>query len=113
MKCLPLAALGAFVIIGQANAANYTGNEWLKECLSNSSRDQMSCLMYARGVVDGYMVAQGLVATARNLCVPDEVTAQQLVDIGTRYLHHYPEKQRLNAITLLLLAFYKAWPCSN
>jgi Rap1a immunity proteins len=82
-----------------------TGNKYLGNC-SNSQNEMLMvhCLAYARGLADG-LVLGGLA------CMPQEVIAAQLVEVGLRSLRERPES-RHEAIGLLLsAAFIEAWPC--
>jgi hypothetical protein len=61
----------------KAGVLNYSGNDWVAECCSKDRPAQASCHAYTLGI------AQGL-AIMRSRCIPAEVNAAQMVDVGLK-----------------------------
>ena len=97
------------------------GDDWAADCRvsdKNSSR-YVSCLRFARGVADGFIIVQMLNEAANPpqlsfICVPKLATTDQLVEVGLRYWNTAkPETRTLRASQLLAEAWLQAWPCTK
>jgi hypothetical protein len=64
------------------------------------------CVGYMRGWVDGY-------EWGANLCVPEKVTALQLVRIVVKYLRDHPHMLHYTRSFLILTAVQEAFPCAS
>jgi hypothetical protein len=98
-----------------------TGDDWAADCRvsdKNSSR-YVSCLRFARGVADGFIIVQMLNEAANPpqlsfICVPKLATSDQIVEVGLSYWNRAkPETRTLRASQLLAEAWLQAWPCSK
>lgn len=112
-----------------------TGNELIKYC--NQQNYQASndawlwCMGYVNGVKGGYAASLALIrpetagkptargdfqsqlyADMRNMfCTPDTATRMQIALVVSKYLADHPEKLNEGQATLVIDAFFKAWPC--
>ena len=98
-----------------------TGDDWAADCRvsdKNSSR-YVSCLRFARGVADGFIIVQMLNEAANPpqlsfICVPKLTTSDQIVEVGLRYWNTANSETRtLRASQLLTEAWLKVWPCRS
>jgi Rap1a immunity proteins len=98
-----------------------TGDDWAADCRvsdKNSSR-YVSCLRFARGVADGFIIAQMFNEAANPpqlsfICVPKLATSDQIVEVGLRYWNTANSETRsLRASQLLAEAWLKTWPCGK
>lgn len=116
-KIKSLALVAMLAIVSPAIAGPpHSGNDWMRECsvaLKQKTLLQFGhCYGYARGVQDGLDTAAQL--TQQSVaCPPKEVDAQQLVEVGLRFLRNHPEHRHEWAAYNLTAAFIEAWPCGN
>jgi hypothetical protein len=96
------------------------GNELLDSCTdalrhvdngyrstsAKEAHNYMWCVGYMRGWVDGYQ-------EGATLCVPQKITALQLVRIVVKYLRDHPQRLHYNRGVLILSAVQEAFPCST
>jgi hypothetical protein len=103
---LLIATVATMISFSAYAGEGLSGNEWADDCSSNTVTRDTACVGYARGLADGlHLWIKELV------CIPQEVTAGQLKDVGQRYLNAHPETRHLDAARLLSTAFMDAWPC--
>jgi hypothetical protein len=93
--------------------AQITGNTWTDDCFSQDTDRVTSCISYARRLADGLIVWQQTAPAGALACIPLQVDAEQLLDVGHRYLSSHPETRHLGAYILLSTAFKEAWPCKT
>jgi phage tail protein X len=100
--------------IGPARAQNYvTGNEWYALCTNSNGGPQLGCVTYARGIADGFLVWQQVLPNNALVCLPDNSVANQLRDVGLKYIKQHPETRDQWIGELLLRAYAEAWPCKR
>ena len=73
--------------------------------------NQAACLLYVMGAIDG-VVAATIVGSGRNpLCIPGQVTNQQISHAAVRHIRAHPEEANSNAATVVIVALREAYPC--
>ena len=92
--------------------------DWYNECTANQKETvgymkQLTCLRYARGLADGLELWHLIDPGSAKICVPKQVDAQQLVEVGKKYYRENPKDQHTEAAVLLGLAFQDAFPCDT
>jgi hypothetical protein len=82
------------------------GNDLLQNCQDRNS----ICAAYVTGVADTLeMIAPRLT----NICRPEAVTIEQLVDVLISWLERHPAERHRPAAKLAGLAYADAWPCNK
>jgi hypothetical protein len=82
------------------------GNELLQTCRDR----EPACLPYVIGVADALeMVSRRLT----NICRPDGVTPEQLLDVLISWLEDNPAERHRPAAKLAGMAYAGAWPCNQ
>jgi hypothetical protein len=112
MKTL-LTTLALLATLGTANAEPVTANEWIKDCEGKLLVMQVSCFTYARGVADGVSLWNHADQDSAPVCIPNSVTANQLVAVGRKFFKDSPKDRHLAAGVFLGFAFLDAWPCEG
>ena len=115
------AAIAVSAISASTAAAVEDGNSWAAKCQKSveqlrSSTEKMQfthCVGYARGVADTIQLWAGAEGDKAPACIPEKATAQQLIDIGFKYIRENPAERHLPANALLMRAFRVAWPCKE
>jgi hypothetical protein len=104
------------------DAADEDGNSWFSKCrftmdqirgTSKEALELMNCAGYARGVADTIQIWQVAENDKAPACIPVKVTAQQLIDIGLKFMRENPAQRHLTASLLLMRAYSVAWPCKK
>jgi len=92
-----------------ANAA-ITGNELHAFC---SGQDTGLCMGIITGTVSGFKFAElaHKKETTPLICVPDNVTNNQIIDIVKNYLRDKPGERHNSATSAILYAVRDAFPC--
>lgn len=108
-----LTILALLASLGTAHADPATANQWIKDCKGKSAVNQIACFTYARGVADGLTLWVHVDKDNAPVCIPDEVTAYQLVEVGKKFYNDSPKDQHLAAGVFLGFAFLEAWPCEG
>jgi hypothetical protein len=79
-----------------------TGNDLFSKCSSNSPL----CMGYIAGVSD-------VMSTNGDICLPDNATVQQIVDIVVKYLSDHPDRRHYSASSESGVALMQAFPCNK
>ena len=104
-KLVTIAALAMLLGSPTSYADFITGNELVEYCDESNLYDTGICYGYVIGMSDGI---DGKVA-----CIPDGVTARQVMSIVKKYLKENPGSLHIGAKFLVSLALMKAFPCSD
>ncbi len=108
--------LPALLAIGclSAQAGFDTGNRLYEDCRAANYFNRGYCGGYVTGIVDTIESLQLRgVLPADALCIPDESTKGQLVDVVLKYLEKHPERRHLEAGSLVPEALNRAFPCTR
>jgi hypothetical protein len=105
------AVLGAVLVVGDAKAEFFTGEQLREICESPSSAGQSwQCVGYVEAIADvmGHAMYEGWRA-----CIPtdERVTGAQAADVVTKYLRAHPDWLRFTASDLVARALAEAFPC--
>ena len=79
-----------------------TGDDLFSKCSINSPL----CMGYIAGVSD-------IMSTNDDICLPNNVTIQQIVDIVAKYLSDHPERRHYGASSESGIALMQAFPCNK
>lgn len=90
-------------------AVFHSGTSLKRACEAVESK--AACSAYMQGVADSYTATQYRKQYEPILCMPVEVTADQLIAVFVKYLQQNPEQWHFAASELALNAFAQAWPC--
>ncbi|MEP5188127.1 MAG: Rap1a/Tai family immunity protein [Marinomonas sp.] len=99
-----------------AKADFVDGNELLAKCSTPKGdtlfyMHQSYCIAYVVGSVDALTSAQTIDGFPTIICVPENVSSNQLKDIVLLYLEKHPEDRHLGGSTIVMVAVAKAFPC--
>lgn len=104
MKNLAITFALSMLLSSVANSQQVTGNDILENL--NSDID------YIRGLTDGYILGM---TTGLNyggeICLPEGVTGQQMVDVVETYLLNNPNERNENGGLLTAYSLLLAFPC--
>jgi hypothetical protein len=110
--------IAAMLLIGASQGAMavedftyQTGNSLLAICESEHPSDDSLCLGYMEAVSDTYMTLLRWKEFEPDTCIPNGVTARQLIKIWTKWANEHPEQLHFEAAGVVLYAFLKAFPC--
>lgn len=90
------------------------GNKLHVLCKSADLTEASLCLGYVTGVVDSVQAQEDDFLTQykfKLICIPPNVTPQQVIDVYRKFSSETPEKRHLPAAALVYAAITKAWPC--
>lgn len=85
-----------------AHGGAFDGNELQEECNQSAT--------FCQGYVAGVFDAESFFPT---LCVPDEASYGQLVDVVTQWLRDHPERRHESAVRLVVQAINEKFPCKD
>ena len=112
LKILVFITIAAMSVIGPANARYYSGGDILPSCESESIKDNAYCAMYLGGIIDANSALYEWRDLAiKNYCIPEGVTLDQLRKVFTKYANENPQDLHQSAASMMMSAFYKAFPC--
>jgi Rap1a immunity proteins len=100
-----------------ARAEFKDGNELYDSCSVGESdstfyQSQAMCMGYITGVSDMLELNQ-MPGQRLMVCVPSDVTAQQMADVVRKYLRENLQERHLDAALLVWGALVRVWPCSK
>lgn len=71
------------------------------------------CTQYIAGVLDAHGYDLSRFGSRRNFCIPEDVTTEELERVVVKWLKDHPDKLRVTAANLVLLAFADAYKCKE
>lgn len=75
------------------------------------NENQGACLTYVMGAVDAY-VGTSIVNFGRAyVCIPPQVTNQQIANVAVAYLRTHPEMLDVNAALVVVQGVSASYPC--
>jgi hypothetical protein len=75
------------------------------------NENQGACLTYVMGAIDSY-VGTSLVNFGRSyVCIPPQVTNQQVTNVAVAFLRAHPEMQDTNAALVVIQGISVSYPC--
>jgi hypothetical protein len=86
-----------------------TGKEWLG--VGANKQDFEICLGYLLAVADTAQVFQAWLPDTDKSCIPETLSATDLVATGTDFIRAHPYYHELPAAWGLAAAFNRKWPC--
>ncbi len=98
----------------------YTGNDLLKDCSSDDAAERQFCFGYVLGAGDGWrgrilfektVDEMGDLQFMESVCVPDNVTKGQVLDIALKHMKANPEHRHTHAAIMVATALVDAFPC--
>jgi hypothetical protein len=112
LRILAFVAVMAISVIGPTKATWLSGHELLSDCASGVIFKENRCTAYVMGIEDTIerLYAWGLLSK-RKFCVPPGVSIKQLTGIFIEHANKYPENLKYSASSMVMNAFYVAFPC--
>ena len=90
------------------------GNQLYAYCTSAPGSPQaMACLGYENGVTDTLQSAADVIRRANHICLPQNVSGQQVLDVVRDYFRDHPEDRHHVASDEVILALRTAFPCKK
>jgi len=87
------------------------GNALLQLCASKDPYNGLECTGYVKGVADAF--AFQMDAQKRPLCMPDGVTAKELVAVTVAWLQSNIPERDYPAVATVGIAIAKKWKCGE
>ena len=107
-----LVCLAPVCLAGPAAAGQFMdGNKLLVLCTSSDPYSGLECTGYIKGVADAF--AFQMDASKRQLCIPDRVTARELIDVTVRWLRGNPPELDYPAVATIGIAIAEKWKCNQ
>lgn len=89
-----------------------TGEELVRNCISESKQDNTACIYYIAGVIDYHSVLQSLaIAPTIDFCMPASISKEQAAVLVLAYMRQSPQHDAFIAATSIPLALNKVFPC--
>lgn len=83
----------------------------VRALLGICNADQGACLTYVMGALDSY-VGTSIVNFGRTyVCIPQQVTNQQVANVAVAYLRAHPDMQDMNAALVVVQGVSASYPC--
>jgi Rap1a immunity proteins len=89
-------------VLSQESSGFFTGNDLYDKCTAQS----LVCAAYVAGMADA-------LAHDGTVCLPQNVTTRQLVDVIMAYLRAHPEARNYSAASIGDVGFTQAFPCAS
>jgi hypothetical protein len=103
---------GALCSVRPALAQFLTGEELVRNCISENKQDKTACIYYITGVIDYHAVLQSLaIAPTINFCLPPEISKEQAAVLVLAYMRQQPQHDPFAAATVVPMALNKVFPC--
>ena len=90
--------------ISEAAKAFFTGNELYNQCSNYMPAEALFCQGYVAALSDS-------LGPEYKVCMPNEVTLGQAMDVVITFLRAHPELRHLTAWSLVQNALAQAFPC--
>ena len=109
--------LAAFFLSGwlysqPAEAAYVTGNDLLKMCQGEKSKDVQGCMNYIAGVVDYQVMTQSLgTEPSVDFCLPEDLSLEKASVTVMLYLRKSPQLGSFIAAPAVTMALHESYPC--
>lgn len=103
-----------FLFINHCTTNAMTGNDIYQLFNSDDIDKKTEAMAFTQGVASSFPFIDAYnlkINNKRLLCVPENVTFGQFIDVVNAYLKNNPASRNLDAYTLYLRAIVKAWPC--
>jgi hypothetical protein len=92
-----------------AQVGFHSGSALLAACEDPAHRPE--CMQYIAGVADAHAYDLSRFGSPLDFCLPEDVTVEELETVVVKRLKEHPEKLRVTAANLVLLAFSDAFKC--
>ena len=113
MRAIPIIACGLALASSTAFAqvGFHSGGSLLASCEDPALRPE--CTQYIAGVADAHGYDLSRFGSPRDFCTPEDITIEELERIVVKWLKDHPEKLRVTAANLVLLAFVDEFKCKG
>jgi hypothetical protein len=75
------------------------------------SENQAACLAYVVGAVDAYVGTSVVNFGRAYVCIPQQVTNQQIANVAVAFMRAHPELQDMNAALVVIQGVSTSYPC--
>jgi hypothetical protein len=92
---------------------------WIEACRSNSTAQKMFCIGYLNGFEQAYHITTRLNDQTNKICIPDNVSPQEMLDVIIAHWHDPSVKQIIrqhpafHVSGFVFLALTDRYPCPN
>jgi Rap1a immunity proteins len=95
--------------------AQQTGMGLFDNCIGPNKNEvpDLTCTAYFNGFSEAYFALARVVAATTGICLPPEVTPNQIRLITQRYMYEHPERLHMLASRVILDALRGAFPCRS
>jgi hypothetical protein len=107
-------AAAMIVVPGAAEAdgaPDFSGNALYQACTAEVIDGSAFCRGYVWGGFESVAELSRNWATVQPICMPPGVSASQMADMVIGYLHDHPAERHRPAISLVLEAMARGFPC--
>jgi hypothetical protein len=125
--CAALFLAASLAVSAPSIAKEFTSGDLYAFCASKDQVAQTACRFYVLGVVHGIELGDGsymdhathrvVERTKTIMCVPDEVTQNQMVAIVTEMMAQdfvaYPDDKALPATSIIVAVMNRRFPCTR
>jgi len=112
---VPIAAFTILVTTVAFGESYYeTGNLLYEKLTSSNAFAKGYAAGYVAAIVDDRQLAQNMGELSEGglrVCVPNEATVRQIIDVVKKYLENNPENRHYGAASSVVLALRQAFPC--
>lgn len=75
------------------------------------AENQGACLTYVMGAVDAYVGTTVVNFGRAYVCIPPQVTNQQIANVAVAFMRAHPEMQDMNAALVVIQGVSSSYPC--
>ncbi len=106
-----MAAAVVLVLVGEAQAEVFSGNEFLKWCTNTPEGTELACFGFLHATAEMIKLVREIGTDAAFPCLPDNATVGQYRDIVVRWLNEHPELRHEQALAAVIISLQEAFPC--
>jgi hypothetical protein len=93
------------------SAEHMTGADLSGFCNANDELHKSVCKYYILGVTEGLSLGEEADEDKPHFCIPEKTSPTQIILIVQKTMRQAPEQLRLPAVTLVVSAMARAFPC--
>ena len=112
-RLLPLASIALVCLAPRPAMAGQfmDGARLLQLCSSDDPYNGLECTGYIKGVADAFVFQMD--GAKRPLCIPDRVTAKDLIDVTVTWLRANRPELSYPAVATVGIAIAERWKCGE
>jgi hypothetical protein len=98
-------------VYGEGEKRN--GMDLVNDCNNGDGDVRIVCTEYIKGVSDGFTIATVVFKHKNPVCIPNGVSADQLVKVVLKYAYNHPAELQQPSSSIVVVAIRKAFPCAE